>query len=325
MPETNTAPQQQQPAPQAPKQPVRIEGTKPTAPTNLYEGSPRDRWQADQDARTTNDPWLDPNKVLTRDATGNIVAHEKKIGADGEATIGPALEQHEGDQQTGEQGTRPAPADGDDQRIKVGDVDYSAAELREAVAHMAETKLQKAHVPETPAGYKIELPKDLILPNGAQFQVANVNDPVKGPGLRAAMEWAHSKGMSQSDFSEMLGVYAAATSGEQIMIANAAKRERDAMGVTGPARVDAILQYVKAHYPAALKPVAATLATRAQVEMFEDIIIRRTNGGGGSLSQRGRDVESTTISDEAWGKMSYHQQVEYAREATARAAQGVRR
>jgi len=173
MAETNaatTTPKTPEPAP-APKPAVRVSGTRPTPATNQAHMSPQARWQADQDARTANDPWLDNSKVLTRNAMGELEQRERVVGADGEPTIGKQLDQPEGDQQTREQGTKPAAADGDDQRIKVGDVDYSAAELREAVAHMAETKLHKAHVPETPAGYKMELPRDFKTLNGATYQI----------------------------------------------------------------------------------------------------------------------------------------------------------
>jgi hypothetical protein len=297
----------------------RVLGTRATPATNLYEGNAQDRWLADQAERIAGDPWADTSKVLVRNpATGELEQRERVIGADGEPTIGKPIDQPDGDQQTREPGTKPAAADGDDQRIKVGDVDYSAAELREAVANLAEEKLRKAHVPEKPSGYKLELPKDVVLPNGATFKIASLSDPIKGPGLGAAMEWAHKQGFSQSQFSEMLGVYAGAISGEQIMIGNAARAERDAMGVTGPARVEAILQYVKAHYPAALRPVAATLATKAQVEMFEDIIMRRTNGGGSSFSQRGRELDDGKVDDATYNSWNYTQKKEYAERQSAR-------
>lgn len=97
------------------------------------------------------------------------------------------------------------------------------------------------------------------------------------------------------------------------------------MGVTAPARIDAISMFLRGRYgDTAAKPMLMTLSTRHQVEIWEDVIRKLTNGGGGSFSQRGRDMDPQTISDEQWNKMSYHQQVEYARTATARAAQGGR-
>lgn len=315
MADTNAARQQPEPAATPPKQPVRVEGTKPTAPTNLYEGTPQDRWLADQAARTANDPWLDPNKVLTRDpATGQIVVHEKKLGADGEATIGKPLDQPDDD------AAKPADTAADDAtKHKFGDFYLTEAEIRDLAAHKAQEDLRRGQVPAAPDKYRLELPPGLKLPEGVKFDVANVNDPIKGPGLRAAMEWAHKKGFSQGDFSEMLGVYAAAISGEQVMIANAARAERDAMGVTGPARVDAILKWVGARYPAALKPVANTLVTGAQVAMFEDIVSRFTNPGGSSFSQRGRELPeadgrlpSGAEGDRIWNSWSYTQQKAYS-------------
>jgi hypothetical protein len=312
------------------KEPVQIEGTKATAATNLWGGGPQERFAEQQRERERLDPHMDHSLVQKRDAAGNITFHEKIVDPKtGEISVGKLVHGEQGDAPiAGEpdaEGRKTAPAAGDGQKIRVGDVEYTQAELREMAAFKAESDLRRAQVPATPRDYRLELPKDLKLPPGVEFKIAADNDPLKGPGLQAAREWAHKQGFSQGQFSEMLGVYAAAQSNEALMIGRAAARERDALGVSGPARVDAIALWLKAHYPEALHPVLNTLATRAQVEMFEDMIGRRINSGGGSFNTRGREPEVTGISDKDYDALSYSAKLDYARNATARAQSNGRR
>jgi hypothetical protein len=194
------------------------------------------------------------------------------------------------------------------------------------VAHKAETDLRKAQVPATPGEYKLDLPKDLKLPEGASFQIASPNDPVRGPAIQAAQDWAHKNSLSQGQFSELLGLYAASQSREQTMISNAARAEREKLGVTGTTRVDAISMFLRGRYgDTAAKPMISTLVTEGQVKIWEDVITRLTNNGGGSFSRRGNEPESEKLSDAAYDKLSYGEKKDYAERASARAAQSGRR
>jgi hypothetical protein len=312
------------------KEPVQIEGTKATAATNLWGGSPQDRFAEQQRERERLDPHMDHSLVQKRDAAGNITFHEKIVDPKtGEISVGKLVHGEQGDAPiAGEpdaEGRKTAPAAGDDQKIRVGDVEYTQAELREMAAFKAESDLRKAQVPATPRDYKIELPKDFVFPPGVEFKFAAEDDTIKGAGLQAAREWAHKQGFSQGQFSQMLSVYATAQSNEALMIGRAAAREREALGVNGASRVNAIALWLKAHYPEALRPVLATLATKSQVEMFEDMIGRRINSGGGSNFSARREPPSTGISDAEYEAMSYGQKVAYAQQATARAQSSGRR
>ena len=221
----NTAPIAAPPPAAAPKAPAR------PAP-NSADMSPQARWQADQDARSSGDPWLDPTKVLTRDAAGNLVQRERTIGTDGEARAGKPLDQPDGE----------APdqaADGEAKRVKIGDVELTEAEWQELVAHKAESDLRKAQVPAAPGEYKLELPKDFKLPAGIQMKFGNPNDPndPKGPIIRAAQDWAHKNNLSQGQFSELLGIYGASQSHEKIAdCQRVARRTRQARGERTPSR-----------------------------------------------------------------------------------------
>jgi hypothetical protein len=324
MAETNTAVKQPDPVAPPPKQPARVEGTRAAPATNLYEGSPQDRWLADQAAADKNDPWRDPNVTLTRDAAGNLVAHEKKIGADGEPTIGKALDQPDGD------AAKPAdaPADGadGDKLIKIGDTELTQKQWLDAITSKAEADSRTALIPKAPGEYRLEFPKEMKLPVGVTFELASLKDPIKGPLIQNAQAWAHANKLSQGQFSDLLALYATSQAHENITTHERAKAEAASLGVTAPARMDAIAMFLRGHYgDTAAKPMLMTLSTRHQVEIWEDVIRKITNGGGGSFSQRGREVEPQTISDEAYNKLSYSQKVQYAADATARAANNGRR
>jgi hypothetical protein len=281
--------------------------------------SPSQRWEADQAAADRADVWRDTSKVLTRDAAGNLIQRERTLGADGESP--PKIVDSQGPKAE----TSPASANESGEKIKVGETEYTAKEISEAVAFKAEQDLRKTQIPATAAEYKLELPQDFKLPNGAQFQVAPINDPVKGPAMQAFQEWSFKNGLSQTQFSEALGLYASATSNEQIAIGNAAQREREAAGVNVPVRVDAISLWLKAHYPAAAPAFIATLATAKQLDAWESIISRSINGGSGSFSRRGNEPEAQKLSDAAYDKLSYGEKKDYAERASARAAQSGRR
>jgi len=323
-PAINPTPKPPEPAP-APKPAVRIANTRPPPAVNLYEGSAQDRWSADRDAADAADVWRDTSKVLSRDAAGNLIQRERVITAEGEPQAGKPLDQPDGD------ATKPAdaPADGadGDKLIKIGDTELTQKQWLDAITSKAQADSRVAQIPAAPADYRLEFPKDFKLPVGAVFEFASLKDPVKGPLIQKAQEWAHTNNLSQGQFSELLGLYASSQAHENITTHERAKAEAASLGVSGPARIDAIAMFLRGHYgDTAARPILMTLATRHHVTVWEDVIRKLTNGGGGSFSHRGREApEARTISDEQWNKMSYHQQVEYAREATARAANNGRR
>lgn len=304
MAETNTA---QTPAPDtSAKGPQRVTGTTPTPASNA-DMSPQDRWAQEQKALSDQDPWLDHSKVLTRDASGNLVQRAKVAGADGEPQAGKPL---------ADPNSEAPPAPGDqptETKIRVGETEFSEQEIRDAIAAKAEADLRRTQIPESPHGYKLELPKDAVLPNGVQFQFAKLDDPLRGPALKSAMEWAHRNSISQGQFSEMMLLYANANSSVQIAINNAAQREKESIGANGGVRVDAVLRWVAAHYPTAIGPVKATLATKAQLEMLEDIIGRRSNQGSGSFRRTGSEPDiGGKVDDATYDKWSYSEKKDYA-------------
>jgi hypothetical protein len=314
-PATTTGTPAAQPAPI-----VRSTGTAPTAPTNQADLSPQERWQATQDERARSDPWLDMTKILAKDERGNLAQYERVVGANGEVTKGKRI-----DPEGAPNGGAPPVEVPAGELFKFGDLELSETQIRDLVAEKAANDLRKAQVPATPREYKLELPKDMKLPEGAEFKLAAANDPVKGPAIQAVQDWAHKNNLSQAQFGELLGLYAASQSREQIMIQKAALAERDKLGLNGPQRVDAIALFLKGRYgDTAARPMLNTLLTESQVKIWEDVVTRLTNQGSGSFRQTGRDPEPNKLSDAAYDALSYTQKKEYAEQATARTGNGRR-
>lgn len=296
-----TAPQESQ---QQPAQPRTVNGTTATPPS--WDQTPQERFAAQQAEAGRRDPWLsDPTKTtLERDArSGNLIAKDRATGR--------ALNPDTGAVEPPKPGESEAPAEGE-RRVKIGEVEFSEKEWLDLASAKAVEDIRKAQIPAEPTGYKLELPKDLKLPPGVDFKVASLDDPVKGPGLRAALEWAHRSQFSQGQVSEMLGVYAAAQSMEQAQINVIANKERDKLGAAGPVRIAAIETWLRGNYGEDARPMVATLVSEKQVRIFENIIQKLTNQGGGNYSGRHREIESKTIDDATWDKMTYTEKKDYA-------------
>jgi hypothetical protein len=140
--------------------------------------------------------------------------------------------------------------------------------------------VRKNSLPASPDAYKIELPKEFVMPQGVEFKF----DPA-APELAQARAMAHAKGWTQQDFSDALGVFAAAKVGEEAQISAARTAEVAKLGATGPTRIDAVTQWMDAQGLGALK---STMVTAAQVQAWEAHITRLSSQGTMPFSQQHR-------------------------------------
>jgi hypothetical protein len=176
------------------------------------------------------------------------------------------------------------PADGT--KFKVGKFEVSESEFGAMMERQAADDLRKTQVPAAPADYKLDF-KD-ALPAGVEFRF-DESDPASGATLDAARQWAHAKGLSQSEFGELLGMYANGKVAEQTVINRAAAAEREKLGALGGQRVDAVTKWIRGEAgDANAKIIVAGLACAAQVEFMEKIMTRLTNQGSASFSQSHR-------------------------------------
>jgi hypothetical protein len=205
----------------------------------------------------------------------------------------------------------PAP-DPNAERFKIGDVEATETEWRDALSFKAAEDAKRLSLPQTPDGYKLELPKDLKLPEGVSFEF-RPDDPIRGPALASLREFAKANSWTQEQLSGLLGIYAGSIAHESKMISDGAKAQRDLLGAAGGARVDAVSRWLKAEVGDDLaRPLLQTMVMEKQVRAYETMIQKKTGQGAGSFRQTGRDVNDGRIDQATYDKMSYGERKDYA-------------
>ncbi len=174
-------------------------------------------------------------------------------------------------------------------------------------------------LPATPDAYKHELPKDFKAPEGfGDFQF-NAEDPA----LKNFATVAHESGLSQDQYSKALSSYAATQIAAQQAIKTAMAGEITKLGVNGPARIDALHNFIKGAFGEKAAETAmgkgggfgGMLWTAAQVEFMEGLVGKLTSGGSSSFSQQGRtDHEPKRLSDDEYSKLTRAEKDAYARQ-----------
>jgi hypothetical protein len=170
-------------------------------------------------------------------------------------------------------------------RIKVGDAEYSETEIRAA---MESTAARAAGRPADANGYELTLPADFKALPGLEFAV---NDPIRGPILQQAREFAHAAGLTQDQFSGMLALRAAEQGHEQRIIQQAIATENMKLGPNGTARVEQVKTWITAMAgakAAAMVRVLDIAPIAATVEAFEGLM-QKFHAQGTAPLNGGRD------------------------------------
>lgn len=169
--------------------------------------------------------------------------------------------------------------------------------------------MKRLTLPADPDAYKVELPADFKPPEGIDFKFKE-GDPLLGQ----ARTLAHSMGISQDNFSKLLGLYAGAQVATQQQIKTAQNAEIAKLGPTGPARVTAATTFLKAVLgDAGGAQMASRMFTASDVENVEKLITRFSTQGVASFRQTGRDVDMVGRADPAAvEKMTYSEKKAYA-------------
>jgi hypothetical protein len=171
--------------------------------------------------------------------------------------------------------------------VKFGDgTEYSESQVRDALAHQAEQNVRKRSLPPSPDKYEIKNTPNFKPPEGFKFEW-DMNDP----GLQAAREIAHARGLDQETFSSLLDVYAANKIGESQKLGTARAAELGKLGSAANVRIDAIETWLKARIGAKAGLFVGQLRNypvAAMVEGLEDIIRGSSNQGGVDFTQSGR-------------------------------------
>lgn len=238
-----------------------------------------------------------PDFVHTRGPDGNVVIKERSTGrADGD---GSATDQ-------------PSPPAAQGEKFKIGQYEISESDLGTMMERQAAEDLRKATMPAAPDAYEAKLPDDFKAPGGIEYKF-----DASDPSLIAARNWAHAKGLSQADFSELLSMHASHVVGQEAVLQERARAEIAKAGPNASQRVDAVAKWLDSFMGTAdAKPIRATLVTDAHLRFYEKIMTKLTSQGTAPFSQAHRDrpKEGGGVSDAEYKNMSDAQRLDYARQ-----------
>jgi hypothetical protein len=210
----------------------------------------------------------------------------------------------EGKQQREAPSGDPQTPSADGTKFKVGKFEVSEGEIASMLDRQAQDDLRKATLPPTPEAYKLALPENLTLPGDAKFQFDEAGNKAT---FDAAKAWAHSRGLSQGDFSEMMGIYASHVAQQEAALAAISRAEIAKAGVNAPQRVDAIGKWIRGEVgDADAKPILSTLVTDAHLRFFEKLQQRITSQGAASFSASHR-VAPDSNDIPGFDKMTFEQ------------------
>jgi hypothetical protein len=191
-------------------------------------------------------------------------------------------------------------------------MEFTEQELRDFLTARGESELRKATLPATPENYEAKLPENFEMPAGFKVEF-NETDPL----LIDARNWAHSKGFSQAEFSEMVGIYASAKAKEAAFINTAAAAEVAKLGANGTSRVSAIETWLRGQIGDDLAgPMRSVMVTEKIVRGWETIINKFISQGTASFSQ-GHRVAPDSNEIAGYDKMTFEQR-RYAQDQRAR-------
>lgn len=188
------------------------------------------------------------------------------------------------------------------EKVKIGKYEVSEADLGAMMERQAVDDLRKATIPAAPEAYEAKLPADLKLPGGQEYKF-DANDP----SLVAARNWAHAKGLSQDEFSQVLGIYASHVAGQEAVLAARSQQEIAKAGINAPQRVDAVGKWITGMVGEAdAAPIRATIITDSHLRFYETLMNKLTSQGGASFSQSHR-VPPDTSGIPNYANMSFEQ------------------
>ena len=191
---------------------------------------------------------------------------------------------------------------------------FKTEDFNALVAFKAEHDANRAQVPEKPDGYKPALPKEFKLPDGIKVPEGESLIDENDPRIGAAREFAHSKGMSQADFEELIAFGVNLDLNEQKVMTEAVAKQKELLGGKAEERLGAVKTWVAAKLPAdQAEALTSMMFTAKQVEAFE-ALMRLNRGAVPGNPGAGRDSGKTELSDEEWSKMSASERINYARQ-----------
>jgi|SRR5271166_1260333 len=189
-----------------------------------------------------------------------------------------------------------------------------ADHLNQLQTRIAAEDSRKLALPQTAEAYKVALPADFKPPAGVEAKIDETN-----PLWPQAKAWALKHGLSQDAFNEAIGLVMGDRIGSESQLKTARDAEVAKLGVTGPARIDALARFFGSYLGEAEgKAVMARIFTASDVSVMEKLVGKVT--GGASFTSSGREPTAPgRATDAEFRAMSNAQKLDYARSHSAAA------
>jgi hypothetical protein len=282
--------------------PANPPAAEPSSPFDQWGKSPQQLWEQQERQRAASDPLLDHSKPMLRDRSGRVVGPDGRL-VDGGDTAPSAVPD-----------STPAEPAADKPKIRFGDdvtgwSEASEDQVRQWAAEHAAAESRRATLPQSPEGYEVKLPETFKAPEAFKDWRPDGNHALMGQ-LR---EFSHRAGLSQDQFSQLLGLHASQQIGSAMMLEKAARAEVEKLGTNGTLRVGAVQDYIRSVAGDELyEKTKALLATAAMVQVWERVMQRAGVTSGSSYSGSRSSPRTESISEADYQKLSYSEKKEYA-------------
>jgi hypothetical protein len=181
-------------------------------------------------------------------------------------------------------------------------MEFTEQELKDFLTEKGARELRQATLPASPADYAAELPADFKAPPGVEIKF-DETDPL----LIDGRAWAHSQGFDQTQWSQMLALYAGAKAKEAALINTAGAAEVAKLGVNGTQRVTALETWMRGMVGDELAgAMRGMLVTEKIVRGWEKIQHQFQSQGAASFTQSHR-VAPDNNEIPGYSKMSFEQ------------------
>jgi hypothetical protein len=190
--------------------------------------------------------------------------------------------------------------------------DLDAADITRLMEQHATETLRKASLPPDASAYEPKLPESFKPPPGVDLKIDAAD-----PALQDLKMWAHKRGLTQAEFSDVLGIYAAREARQSAVMNAAAARELEKMGPHAAQRVDAIAQFLRGALGDDLaRPMLNVLATEKIARGWEKLIQRFATQGHAPFSAAHREPGDAPgrVDDATYAKMSPGDKWDYSRQ-----------
>lgn len=186
---------------------------------------------------------------------------------------------------------------------------FKTDDFNALLAFKAEFDANRAQVPAKPEDYKVALPREFQLPEGLVVPEGESLIDENDPRIAAARDYAHERGMSQSDFEEMVALGVRMDLNERDRLQEAVAAQKQLLGTNADARIGAVKTWIAAKLGGELgESLTAMMFTARQIQAFE-ALMRLNRGAVPGNPGVGRDGNGAPGQIDGYENMTFRQRM----------------